>query len=115
LFVSWKRRELTEGSRGKGDRLKTAALVEFVRTDAGPRHTYICYLGSIRDAQQRTHDDRLQFWTSVENNLRNAGIKGKERRVIEKMLQIAVPKPTKASLAAPKRRPRDVLEPLNGE
>jgi hypothetical protein len=94
--------------------VKTAVLVEFERTDAGLRHTHICDLGSIREAQQTAHYERVHFWESVEKNLGDAGIDGNERRVIEKMLQIAVPRPTKTIWGGANRQVSDIGKRLNG-
>jgi hypothetical protein len=93
MFVSWKRRMWCSGWGGKGEWVKTAELVEFARTDGGLRHTHICCLGSVREGQETAQRERVHFWESVERNLANAGVEGQERRVIERMLQIAVPNP----------------------
>jgi hypothetical protein len=144
MFVRWKRRERTE--RGKliekksvgkksatnnhrysrryeslrtGDWVKSAVVVESVRTPAGPRLKHVCYLGSIREAKIDDYYHQRDFWTSVKRNLDAARIVGKERRTIETALSAVVAKPDKkaeAKRAADyERKARELFQRLKKE
>jgi hypothetical protein len=98
MFVHWRRRERTRtkkrsGQWRTGEWVKYAVLAESVRTTAGPRHKYVCYLGSIREAQIDAYWHRSRFWESVAKNLDAAGIVGEQRQTIETALLAVVGKP----------------------
>jgi hypothetical protein len=79
-----------------GEWVKSAVLVESVRTPTGPRLKHVCYLGSIREAEIEQYGPRLKFWTTVEKNLDQTGIVGENRKRIEAVLSAVVLKPSRA-------------------
>jgi hypothetical protein len=87
--------------------IKRAVLVESIRTSAGPRHKYICYLGSINEGDEDSPAARLRFWYVAERNLDKAKIAGEKRRTIETALAAVVARPLDASLDEMKRRMRE--------
>jgi hypothetical protein len=83
--------------------VKSAALVQSTRTESGPRHRHVRYLGSIREGHEDQHWHRVDFWAAVERNLNRAGITDAERKKIVADLQSAVPKPDAKSRDAANR------------
>jgi hypothetical protein len=116
MFVRWKRRQRTRttmyGQWGTGEWVKSAVLVQSVRTEAGPRHKHVCYLGSIREAHQEAHYVRVGFWESVVKNLDRVEITGADRKRIEATLEAVVPKPSKASEARARAEMREIMTGL---
>jgi hypothetical protein len=104
MFVRWKRRERTRTrggyKRSTGEWVKSAVLIQSVRTEAGPRHKHICYLSSIWEGHEKQHWHRVGFWETAERNLDRAGISKKDRVRIVAALQSIVSKPDKKSLAS---------------
>ena len=99
MFVKWK--------RGR-DSTRTAALVESVRTPAGPRHRHLCYLGTIWTGPGPTCLRRAEFREEAGRRLDAAGIDAAERDRVEAALDAAVPVPAAgewdADLADARRR-----------
>jgi hypothetical protein len=99
--------------------MDTASLVASVRTPDGPRHKYICYLGSItrpddnmwggRPGEGRQGEEvadlierhswygeeerQRYFWKTALRNLKAAGIAGADLEKIVARLEQAVPRP----------------------
>jgi hypothetical protein len=99
-FVKWKRQRWKTWHcwgyyRGRdGDRFtKSAALVRSVRTEAGPRHKHICYLGSVCEGREGLIWGSDRFWETAGRNLDKAGITGADRERIEAAVEAVVPKP----------------------
>jgi hypothetical protein len=74
-------------------------LVESVRTEAGPRHKHICYLGTVREGKEQYVGHQIGFWRSVDRNLDRAGISEADRARIFAKLEAVVPRPTEAKVA----------------
>jgi hypothetical protein len=91
MFVKWKRGP---------DSTRTAALVNSVRTPAGPRHKHVCYLGTIWTARGPSCLARARFREEAARRLDAAGIEGADRERVEAALEAAVPLPTEAEWAA---------------
>jgi hypothetical protein len=112
MFVRWKRRQRTrtgwvkrkgkyvKAREGTGEWVKSAVLVESVRTESGPRHKHVCYLGTIRERSADAYPARVHFWKSADRNLDRAGLAGSERERIVLVLESVVPKPDEASREA---------------
>jgi hypothetical protein len=117
MFVQWKwRQKRIRHWRYEGlySTQVSAVLVRSVRTDAGPRHERICYLGAIstisKDKVSTSKPSfarswrRQWFWESAELNLDKAGIGESDRERIVAALKAVVPKPE----PAPPREPYDI-------
>jgi hypothetical protein len=94
MFIKWKHqsrtycyRRYTEGRR------KAAAVVRSVRTPAGPRHEYICHLGSVVEDRTGYLWGREWFWIIALWKLDRAGITGADRERIEAALEKTIPRP----------------------
>jgi hypothetical protein len=130
MFVKWKPGRLTRGARGASflwdHYIRRAYLVRSVRTEEGPRHKHICYIGSflfapepqvppkcvddcidvvIEELHGSWADRARRFWRTATANLDRAGIAGADRAKVEAALAAVVPKPGKASRAAAGRGP----------
>jgi hypothetical protein len=91
--------------------VNAAYLVQSVRTERGPRHRHICYLGSITNPDDTLHEKpgplgewlkyelrgeayrHRRFWATALFNLDRAGIAGADREKIIASLQRTVPRP----------------------
>ncbi len=114
MFVRWKRRRANR----HGYERWSAALVESVRTEKGPRTRYIIGLGSVRttdtsDVEGRESwrllatgygegswdvpiDDAIKFWDTAEKRLDELDIDPEDRREVVAALRERVPRPTEA-------------------
>jgi hypothetical protein len=75
---------------------RTASLVRAVRTEKGVRQQHICYLGTIEEGKEELPGYRVPFWEKAQRNLDKAGVKGKDRRKIESLLNDVVPRPDRS-------------------
>jgi hypothetical protein len=49
--------------------IRTAYLIQAIRTEKGPRQRYLSRLGSIVEGQESDPDARARFWDAVESGL----------------------------------------------
>jgi hypothetical protein len=116
MFVRWKRRERTRMNgwerQGTGKWVKTAVLIESVRTEKGPRQKHVCYLGTIREGFESSHYHCKDFWAAATKGLDAAGIKGRVRRDLEATLKSVVTKPGRSTRAAASRQLTEITKQL---
>jgi hypothetical protein len=106
MFVKWKRRQ----NRREMWETHSAYLVESIRTESGPRHKHLCYIGSIvfpeHDLGRKTISNRYvdafygdwpyragQFWRTAMANFAAAGITGADLERVVALLEKTVPRP----------------------
>jgi hypothetical protein len=80
--------------------VRSAVLVESVRTEAGPRHKHICYLGAIREGCEGYDGHRANFWLSAGRNLARAGVPDADRARIVAALEAVVLMPADRAYGA---------------
>jgi hypothetical protein len=86
-----------------GGWIKSAVLVESVRTDRGPRQRHVAYLGTIREGCEGMYRNRVDFWRKVDYQLDQVGpviLPRAERARIVAVLAAVVPRPDGVSQAA---------------
>jgi hypothetical protein len=72
---------------------RCAGLLNSVRTPAGPRQEYVCYLGAVPEGGEGDILDRRRFWRAAERGLRNAGVSGADLAEVVAALEAVVPRP----------------------
>jgi hypothetical protein len=85
--------------------VRTALLIQSIRTPEGPRHQYLGSLGMIREGREQDWPEQWEFWEKTERGLDKAKVDGAERRKIEAKLAEVVPRP-KPIKAGRKRKVR---------
>jgi hypothetical protein len=100
MFIKWKHRCWRQWwswgpIRLRENRIRTtsAALVKSVRTPMGPRHKYICFLGSATEDLKGYAWGKEWFWETALRKLDQAGITGADREKITAALEKVVPRP----------------------
>jgi hypothetical protein len=91
------RRQVCYNSEPTGEWRRHAMVLESVRTPAGPRQRYVCYLGAILEGAERDRPAARDFWRSAEWNLRRARIDGTDLAGLVASLRSAVPRPDEDS------------------
>jgi hypothetical protein len=116
MFVRWKKRALTTRVYTEEKRpspwgvdgwltfashhdevigwVRTAYLIQAIRTPAGPRQEYLCRLGAIEtDAQgSPTLEARAKFWREADRQLEGRGDAADRARIVA-ALEAVVPRP----------------------
>jgi hypothetical protein len=116
MFVKWKPGRLTKG-RGPqvmwDKDVRLAYLVRSVRTERGPRHEHICYIGSFIDLEDPKNYKDIEagfvweiygcrkararrFWKDALRNLERAGIRGADLEQAIASLEKTIPRPEDA-------------------
>jgi hypothetical protein len=102
MFIRWERRQrYVRGNRTRHgyesvpiDKwTRCAVLLESVRTPAGPRQQYVCYLGSVKEGSEGGDLDRWRFWMAAVRNLRKVGVSGRDLVRVVAALDAVVPRP----------------------
>jgi hypothetical protein len=98
MFVRWKRRRLKDKlwRTAPAPWVRSAVLVESIRTADGSRQKHICYLGEICEDNTSLPWSRHSFWRSADKALDRVGVKGKQREAIDDALTQVVQRPTKS-------------------
>jgi hypothetical protein len=126
MFVRWKRRqrkatwEWDPGWDPNSDDeptgkyvehwVKSAVLLESARTPSGPRHKYVCYLGSIREDRIQSHWERKYFWEAVAQNLKKLDLSEAEDDQILAAMEVVVPLPDAEGLEAESAETMKILQ-----
>jgi hypothetical protein len=88
MFVKWAKRKLADQSRFSLD----AILVKNQWENGKVKQRYVCYLGSIREDRINRTRYLLEFWRSVDKNLKRLGLSPDQQQLLEQNIQKKVRK-----------------------
>lgn len=106
MFARWKRRPLKRAGKDgcQTDEALYAVLVRSVRVRGKPRQKVVKYLGSIRRSEIGNPEERMNFWLTIERELKDIKVEEGPYKKIINTLSKVVPLPTE----------REVADALNG-